>query len=280
MGEPTNFQWECPLPLRSHRHVVMGHGGGGKLSDDLIRHLFLPAMGGGNDAQTDAAELMIGDRRNTYNENKELFSEDKIQVEEKYSSPRMAKTPDLIIGTSNHDRPIYIDPFDRRFFVVKSPAAPKSDDYYKTFYNVTLPTEVSAFKDMLLKRDISSFSPGARPPKTVAKDQIAFESMSMLAQRLADDIACRAGLFAWDLASIRDLALRYSRPLGRDVSEGDVRSALIDLGAQRFNNGEPVLLDGGKKKRLWVVRDFDKWQDASLADARHHLAEGGGLTSH
>ena len=63
MGEPTNFQWECPLPLRSHRHVVMGHGGGGKLSDDLIRHLFLPAMGGGNDAQTDAAELMIGDRR-------------------------------------------------------------------------------------------------------------------------------------------------------------------------------------------------------------------------
>jgi hydrogenase expression/formation protein HypE len=63
MGEPANFQWECPLPLRSHRHVVMGHGGGGKLSDDLIRHLFLPAMGGGNDAQTDAAELMIGDQR-------------------------------------------------------------------------------------------------------------------------------------------------------------------------------------------------------------------------
>ncbi len=62
MGEPSNFQWECPLPLRSHRHVVMGHGGGGKLSDDLIRHLFLPAMGGGNDAQTDAAELLIGDR--------------------------------------------------------------------------------------------------------------------------------------------------------------------------------------------------------------------------
>jgi hydrogenase expression/formation protein HypE len=34
--------WACPLPLRDHPLVVMGHGGGGKLSADLVRHLFLP----------------------------------------------------------------------------------------------------------------------------------------------------------------------------------------------------------------------------------------------
>ena len=34
----------CPLPLRDHPHVVMGHGGGGALSRDLIEHVFLPAF--------------------------------------------------------------------------------------------------------------------------------------------------------------------------------------------------------------------------------------------
>jgi hydrogenase expression/formation protein HypE len=34
----------CPLPLRDYPHVVMGHGGGGKLSAELVEHLFLPAF--------------------------------------------------------------------------------------------------------------------------------------------------------------------------------------------------------------------------------------------
>ena len=34
----------CPLPLRDYPHVVMGHGAGGKLSAELIEHLFLPAF--------------------------------------------------------------------------------------------------------------------------------------------------------------------------------------------------------------------------------------------
>lgn len=36
--------WTCPLPLRDYPHVVMGHGGGGKLSAELVEHLFLPAF--------------------------------------------------------------------------------------------------------------------------------------------------------------------------------------------------------------------------------------------
>ncbi len=34
--------WVCPLPLRDYPAIVMGHGGGGKLSADLIEHLFKP----------------------------------------------------------------------------------------------------------------------------------------------------------------------------------------------------------------------------------------------
>ena len=46
MNEPPNFNnWTCPLPLRDYPNIVLGHGSGGKLSSELIEHLFLPALG-------------------------------------------------------------------------------------------------------------------------------------------------------------------------------------------------------------------------------------------
>jgi hydrogenase expression/formation protein HypE len=36
--------WSCPIPLRDHETIVMGHGGGGKLSAELVEHLFVPAF--------------------------------------------------------------------------------------------------------------------------------------------------------------------------------------------------------------------------------------------
>ena len=37
-------QWSCPLPLRDYPSIVMGHGGGGQLSNELIEHIFVPAF--------------------------------------------------------------------------------------------------------------------------------------------------------------------------------------------------------------------------------------------
>jgi hydrogenase expression/formation protein HypE len=44
MSQPDFTSWSCPMPLRDHPHVVMGHGGGGRLSAELVAHLFLPAF--------------------------------------------------------------------------------------------------------------------------------------------------------------------------------------------------------------------------------------------
>ena len=41
---PDLSQWSCPLPLRDYPTIVMGHGGGGKLSAELIEHIFVPAF--------------------------------------------------------------------------------------------------------------------------------------------------------------------------------------------------------------------------------------------
>jgi hydrogenase expression/formation protein HypE len=51
--------WSCPLPLRDFPTVVMGHGGGGRLSGELIEHLFLPAFTRG-DSGSPLADLGDG----------------------------------------------------------------------------------------------------------------------------------------------------------------------------------------------------------------------------
>lgn len=45
MSDALNFAgWACPLPLRDYPNIILGHGGGGKLSAELVQHLFLPAF--------------------------------------------------------------------------------------------------------------------------------------------------------------------------------------------------------------------------------------------
>lgn len=41
---PDFTAWSCPLPLRDYPTIVLGHGGGGTLSADLVEHLFKPAF--------------------------------------------------------------------------------------------------------------------------------------------------------------------------------------------------------------------------------------------
>ncbi|WP_235609200.1 AIR synthase related protein, partial [Frankia casuarinae] len=55
--DPTG--WTCPLPLRDHHQVVLGHGGGGVLSSELIEHLFLPAFGTTDTARAPADSAVL-----------------------------------------------------------------------------------------------------------------------------------------------------------------------------------------------------------------------------
>jgi len=43
MNDELNLSgWTCPLPLKNYPTIVMGHGSGGKMMSDLIKHMFLP----------------------------------------------------------------------------------------------------------------------------------------------------------------------------------------------------------------------------------------------
>lgn len=61
---PDFSGWTCPAPLRDQPRIVMGHGGGGALSAELLQHVFAPAYGGPHLAQlADSAVLEIAGAR-------------------------------------------------------------------------------------------------------------------------------------------------------------------------------------------------------------------------
>ena len=60
----TIDSWSCPMPLRDHPNIVLGHGGGGQLSAELIDNLFVPAFGSGELSElADAAVVDVGTGR-------------------------------------------------------------------------------------------------------------------------------------------------------------------------------------------------------------------------
>ncbi|MFJ4848113.1 MULTISPECIES: hydrogenase expression/formation protein HypE [unclassified Streptomyces] len=64
LAAPDFSGWTCPAPLRDQPRVVMGHGGGGTLSAELVRHVFAPAFGGTVLAQlADSAVVPLGGAR-------------------------------------------------------------------------------------------------------------------------------------------------------------------------------------------------------------------------
>lgn len=61
---PNWDQWSCPLPLRDYPAIVLGHGGGGKLSNELVEHLFLPAFRNqALESLGDSSVVTVGDQR-------------------------------------------------------------------------------------------------------------------------------------------------------------------------------------------------------------------------
>jgi hydrogenase expression/formation protein HypE len=61
---PSFDSWTCPVPLRGHDRIVLGHGGGGKLSGDLVEHLFVPAFNGEEPIELhDAATVTVANGR-------------------------------------------------------------------------------------------------------------------------------------------------------------------------------------------------------------------------
>jgi hydrogenase expression/formation protein HypE len=62
MSESKDFRLSCPIPIQQYPHVLMAHGGGGKLMHQLISQMFLPTFNVPKSLQHDAAVLALATR--------------------------------------------------------------------------------------------------------------------------------------------------------------------------------------------------------------------------
>ena len=92
-----------------------------------------------------------------------------LSVNRKNAHPYDALNRILVLAGSNHDVPIALPSDDRRWFVVKSSAAPLSSAEAKQLWRYYHAGGFGAFAAYLDQRDVSAFDPGARPPMTEAK---------------------------------------------------------------------------------------------------------------
>ncbi|WP_162242166.1 bifunctional DNA primase/polymerase [Rhizobium sp. Leaf384] len=279
-----------------HAFLLIGGQGTGK---SFIERLCTSLYGTENVRKSDAAslagnfrakltdvqvlllgEMMLQDKVEAYNATKELISEETIQVDEKYVRAYEAMTPRLIITSSNHLRPINIEPDDRRWFIVHGPVEKQSREYYDKLYDEAFSSEIEAFKNMLMTRDLGAFSANSAPPITAAKGRIALESKSSLAQSFIEWIEDGSSPFEKDLVSADDIAGKFAAPSfirGRFASHGIVTpqrvvSALKAAGAAAFSNGNAVQMTDKSKKRLWIIRNHQLWLTQTNEAARAHLS--------
>lgn len=63
-NKDQEFDLSCPLPIRKYQQVLVAHGGGGRLMNDLLKDIFLPAFDNPALAQAhDSATLALGSGR-------------------------------------------------------------------------------------------------------------------------------------------------------------------------------------------------------------------------
>ena len=61
MASSDTPAFSCPVPVSRHEHVLLGHGGGGQMTQQLLEQIFLPAFtNAALDARHDGAALPIG----------------------------------------------------------------------------------------------------------------------------------------------------------------------------------------------------------------------------
>ena len=66
MTSAREFTMACPVPMPAGEQVLLGHGSGGRLTNELIRSLFVPAFAGAGGELArlgDAAVVRVGDTR-------------------------------------------------------------------------------------------------------------------------------------------------------------------------------------------------------------------------
>ena len=179
------------------------------------------------------------------------------------------------IFTSNHADGIFVDDYDRRFFIVHWAEAKISDEFaieLRTWKDSG--KAARALRHYFEHYALTGFQPYAAAPRTSGRAESIDANRSDLERFCAEIIAMPAAPEAKassDRGSMGDLftcekVLEEFDPQGRKhTSVRAVANALRSVGAVEIT--KPVYI--GKTRRLWAIRNQEKWEAIALTETGH-----------
>lgn len=186
---------------------------------------------------------------------KKIITEENRTVNPKFGRQRVEYNACRWLIFSNSLTALPLEDEDRRFWVVRCDDQPRDSDYYAQLYKLGKdPLFIASVAAWLIKRDISQFYPGARPPMSEAKLALLDRTRSeaeILMRRISE-------LWPNDLITSDELR----EILNEDMPTGAaMRYALERVGWQMIRRLQ--LTGHFVRQTVYAVRNAEIWKNAS-----------------
>ena len=219
---------------------------------------------------------------------KSLITEDTHTIEPKGVDPYQIKNNFNCFFSSNEDvQELVESETNRRYFVVNCPfTTDEIEEQYPTIFD-----DMQKFindKDKIARlyrffkheHKISKDFKHWKPMVTEAKRNMVRAIRSQLFKNLDEMRVNRNGPFKYDVVNTRGIYdyctgidLDYKTKTYLDLDENKLNDYLLSVG-KRLKKGEPIQLDGERKRGWWAIRKVDYWVKlSSLTNHRLHLQD-------
>ncbi len=206
-------------------------------------------------------EVMALGRKDILNSLKTKITQPVIPLRKKYEHGRNIVNTTNFIAFTNHPDALPLEKGERRYFAAGTDAEKQDQKYYDQLWKWT-EENYGVILNWLLNRDLSNFSPNARPPLTAAKQEMILSSRPLVEAEIARMIEEQEHPFDLDLIEVK-VVLQVLREYMREANLSTVQKGLRANGAK--NLGQKTALYGRRKRKvsLWAVRNIEKWESAS-----------------
>lgn len=224
-------------------------------------------------------EITGSDSRRAADKLKHLVTRETVTINAKYQPTYTLPDRLNYLLTSNHPDALHLERHDRRFFVHEITAPPLAQTFYDAYdkwYRGTGPAHL--FHHLLHKVDLRGFNPRAPAPATDAKEDMVALSRSdldLFTGTLREDpdqiLRFGASVAKRDLWTIDELLVLADPDGLKRTTKIALSKALRRAGFRQM----PMTRTESGAKRLWAVREQDKWMRASSSERAEHYDHAG-----
>ena len=209
---------------------------------------------------------------------KKMITQRKMRINAKYVPSY--EVPDCInyYFTSNHPDSFFLEDDDRRAFIHEVQVGPLSEEFYVEYDLWLVTGGAEAVFHYLLNLDLDGFNPAAPAFYTKAKDRMISDGQSDLGAWVRHLITSPEYILkVGEIKVTRDLftnkeLMAFYDPIGRTpVTANGLGRELRRAGILQVCEGTPIKLSDGSVDRYYAVRNFDKWNNSTIAEVKKYL---------